>query len=399
MIKFLPLLADADQYPPPKLSMLPHKQYFSFSQNSKEYSAFTGNKVSYMQGRYALAEALKLSGVNSQTAVLMPSYHCRSMIESALYLKGDVLFYPQNNKLEPVIDSIKILIENSSKPIKAIVIPHYFGFPQKMTLLLDFFWEKKVSIIEDCAHTYYGNLDGHKIGTFGDYAIASPGKFFPTGEGGSLICNRSNSIAKVKVESQGLISNTKGFVKLIYSLVRRDKPPNLDLCVLPKIEENFNQIEVKNTNSNNEFVYFDVNSCLKSGLYSSYIIEKFSNHKIIMSRRRENYFHWLRLSKAIKNCSVLFDESDVDEKVVPYAFPLLIESNASNIFHNLKLAGIPIWRWEDIAISDCNVTKRYRMSLLQLPCHQDINLSQIEWMIGQIKLVMESCCFSSTLST
>jgi hypothetical protein len=72
---------------------------------------------------------------------------------------------------------------------------------------------------------------------------------------------------------------------------------------------------------------------------------------------------------------------------VPYAFPLLIDA-AGMGFHRLKMAGIPLWRWEDMAITDCAISRDYRLRVLQLPCHQELRAEELGWMIHTVQTLL-----------
>ena len=71
----------------------------------------------------------------------------------------------------------------------------------------------------------------------------------------------------------------------------------------------------------------------------------------------------------------------------PYMFPLLI-SRPDPDFFRLKQAGVPIWRWDDMAVSSCAVAGRYRTQLLQLPCHQGLSNVQMDWMLALVQEVL-----------
>ncbi len=50
--------------------------------------------ASYSLGRYALAAALRSLGVGPGTTVLIPAYHCRTMIDPVVRLGGNVQLFP-----------------------------------------------------------------------------------------------------------------------------------------------------------------------------------------------------------------------------------------------------------------------------------------------------------------
>ena len=78
----------------------------------------------------------------------------------------------------------------------------------------------------------------------------------------------------------------------------------------------------------------------------------------------------------------LYELKDKDYKNV------CVITNSVLIFHLLKLAGIPIWRWEDMALTDCPVAEDYRLRLIQLPCHQELKQMELDWMIGILRSVV-----------
>ena len=78
---------------------------------------------------------------------------------------------------------------------------------------------------------------------------------------------------------------------------------------------------------------------------------------------------------------------DLPEGVVPYAFPLLIDASGMG-FHLLKMAGIPLLRWEDMAVTDCAISRDYRIRVLQLPCHQELRAEELDWMIHTVQALL-----------
>jgi hypothetical protein len=69
--------------------------------------------------------------------------------------------------------------------------------------------------------------------------------------------------------------------------------------------------------------------------------------------------------------------------------PLLIDHPETHFFE-LKHLGVPIWRWDDMAVSDCAVATHYRLHLLHLPCHQELTAEQMAWMTRTVASVMRS---------
>ena len=49
---------------------------------------------------------------------------------------------------------------------------------------------------------------------------------------------------------------------------------------------------------------------------------------------------------------------------------------------------LAIWRWDEMAVSGCQVATRYRKHLLHLPCHQALAEDEIAWMHTAVSAVM-----------
>lgn len=392
MIEFLPVEANASDYPLPQVPMLPLKVRLSFSKNSirNKFSAFNFRSIYYKQGRYALAEALKRTGVSEGSAVLMPSYHCRSLVEPALYLKSHVIFYELDSMLRPDIKKLLLLIAESSVQIKALVLPHYFGFPQEVETISDICKKEDIDLIEDCAHAFYGVYNGKQLGSFGRFSVASPRKFFPIEDGGILTSYTDRSISEYQLTSLGFLPNLKAIVKSFLRMLKGNTDQKKIIPIGKLITKDIVKKTIK-TNDGDEsshffLKYFDVNYASQTSFAASKFIIDSADHELIVKSRRINYQRWLEGTKNVQGCHSLFPQ--LNENVVPYVFPLVIDSNAIEVFHNLKLNGVPLWRWEDLAKTDCITVNKYRLSLLQLPCHQDLSESQMNWMIDTVTKVV-----------
>ena len=74
-----------------------------------------------------------------------------------------------------------------NKNVKAIIVYHQYGFPQNMDDIMGFAEEKKLVVIEDCAHVYELYYKGKRLGTFGLASIFSFSKMFATFMGGGVL--------------------------------------------------------------------------------------------------------------------------------------------------------------------------------------------------------------------
>lgn len=74
-----------------------------------------------------------------------------------------------------------------SARVKAILLLHQFGYPQRVEEIINYARAKGWLVIENCAHSIASTYRGRNIGLFGDVAICSFPKIFPTILGGCLI--------------------------------------------------------------------------------------------------------------------------------------------------------------------------------------------------------------------
>ncbi|MDT8383060.1 MAG: DegT/DnrJ/EryC1/StrS family aminotransferase [Gammaproteobacteria bacterium] len=385
-LKFNPPLANAKNYPCSRFSILPTMSFSAFKKGISNFpSIFISRKPFYLQGRYAIANALINSGVEPAAAILLPSYHCRSLVEPAVFLRTKILFYHVDEKLRPDLQSIEELVENSFMPVKVIMITHYFGFPQPLDWIVEFCRRKDIVLIEDCAHAFYGSVNGQAIGSFGQFSIASPRKFLPVADGGVLVVNHGTGAELPILTSQSVASELKAAARAGVSIIgslRKNGIAGDELVHGDEILKSPENDEVYDS----DLKWFDPSKVGKAGLRVSALIINNTNHGFVCAQRRKNYQHWLDAVTGLIGCRPLFEE--LPDNVVPYMFPLIITKEPKIAFHILKLNGVPVWRWEDMAVSDCKIVNDYRQSLLQLPCHQNIAGNDIDWMASVLRLAL-----------
>jgi perosamine synthetase len=97
----------------------------------------------------------------------------------------------------------------------------------------------------------------------------------------------------------------------------------------------------------------------------------------VMQRRRAHYGAWTDAVAGLAGGRALFPT--LPAHCAPYMFPLLIAAPDPH-FLILKQLGMPIWRWDDMAVSGCAVAAEFRLHLLHLPCHQSLTVTQMHWM-------------------
>jgi perosamine synthetase len=119
--------------------------------------------------------------------VLVPSMTFASTATAALY-----------NRLEPVFvdcdpDTLCLNVEDLERKITpdcvAVMVVHFGGYPADMARILEIAARHRLKVVEDCAHCAGGELDGRKLGTWGDIGCYSfeEKKCMTTGDGGMAV--------------------------------------------------------------------------------------------------------------------------------------------------------------------------------------------------------------------
>lgn len=364
---------------------VPRVAMLGCDRSDKHYDRFTQTDH-FVFARYALVEAFKRTGICPGRMVLLPSYHCRTIVESALFLGADVCFYPMTEDLRPDFLALRGLI--LGKSVKALLLTHYFGFPNALHEARSFCSEHGIALIEDCAHAFYGEHLGQALGTVGDYSIASAWKFLPV-RGGAVLRDNIGTAQASALTLQPWVSEFKAVAGIVEAQLRRKS-------LLPEIyADNIvnRALEIASAPPSKVVTQGDPESFRPdlvnvAGLRASRWLTAQYPHEYSITQRRKNYLRWLDGVAGMPGIEPLFPS--LPNGVVPYAFPLLTDTKGL-AFHALRLAGFPIWRWEDMAVNAveiCPVTADYRLRLLQLPCHQDLTEQDMDWMIDVVQRVL-----------
>lgn len=395
-IKISDALEQSHSYPPSLIPKQPVLSLGSFFGGRKHVSSVldAGAVRLVTSGRIAIALALKQMNIRAGDAVLVPSYHCASMIEPVIWIGAKPVFYKINFDTSVDLEDVSA---NLGPNVKALMVTNYFGFPQNLSKIRAFCDAHGLLMLEDCAHTFLGEHNGQPVGSFGDYAIASSMKFFPIYEGGCLASSRHS------LDTVELVSAGAGFeAKIAFNTIeggfeyRRLGMAKM-LLKAPMALKNFIWGQIKSRkvsgvqslvpNSSEGGFGFDPKWIdRRSSWVSRSILRKTSRHRMSSLRRK----YYLQLNDAlagVPGCRPLFKQ--LPDKVSPWVFPLLMD-NPKPIFESLKQSGVPIIRfgeylWPGVDASVCANSAELSERVFQFPCHQELRASELEWMIAKIK--------------
>lgn len=347
--------------------------------------------------RVAIALALKRLGVGPGDTVLVPGYHCLSMVEPVVFTGATPLFFPLTEHLEVPVSTLSNV---DLSHVRALLVTHYFGFPQAMRVISAFAKERGIPIIEDCAHAIFGSSDGQPIGSWGDYAAASLMKFFPVYDGGCL-ASQHHSLDGLKLRPPSRRFEVKALINAIERGLFYERFPGMQTAARTAIYMKdamwAGYKHVRGGRGAPAHSYHDpAASDGVNGLDPSWIDRRISIASMqlverlpvarIVARRRRNYTRLASELTDLPGARALFPH--LPDDVVPYVFPLLVD-RPERVFRRLKEDAVPLFRWEHLW--DDEVTSidprsaRYATEIFQLPCHQDLTDADVAWIIDRVR--------------
>lgn len=340
----------------------------------------------FVRGRYALHAAYRAAGVGPDGALLAPAYHCRTMIDPALALSAPVLLYPVDHALAPAIEDIRALVAHSTPAVKALLVPHYFGWEQQPALMAQFDLlcrENGIVLIEDCSHAWQVAAKRVDAGAVERVLVASPYKFFASEEGGMLWSN-----PECAGMPQGAPAGLRDELKTLRSMWAGRRtgdraPPRI--AGRPAAVQIARGADLTETSDAPSGMYQRGAEGRDAAAVARWVMRR-TDVSGVVQRRRANYRRWLEAVAALSGGRALYPDMPAD--CAPYMFPLYLERPDPDFFM-LKKMGLPIFRWDEMAVSDCTVAADYRLRLLHLPCHQTLNEQQMQWMISVLSEVLQ----------
>jgi perosamine synthetase len=335
-------------------------------------------------GRAAIWHVLRLIGLKPGERVLMPSYHCMSMIAPVVLLGGEVEFYPISADGSADMDYLR---SATRRPVRAILAAHFFGLPRAMRAIRQLCDDHDIAFIEDCAHALWGKHDGYSVGSLGDYAIGSMTKFFPVPEGGCVASSRYS------LEALGLrASPPRRELKVLVDILERatsfERLPGLNapLNVLWRIKSLLRRKgEARVDDSHHDLLSaqasladLDVEQAEVAMSRVALAVVKHTRMQRAYENRRAHFSRLLACSMQLSNAHPL--ASTLPSGAAPYVFPVWAE-DPDNAFNALRDLGIAVfrwdWRWPGTPHETSDHGNSWAHHVLQLPCHQDLSLTDM----------------------
>jgi perosamine synthetase len=339
-------------------------------------------------GRAAIFQALRLLDLPANAKVLVPTYHCPTMIAPVLLAGLQPVFYAVREDGLPNLESVP---RREAADARALLVAHYFGLTQSLQEVRTWCDQRGVALIEDCAHAFFGQAGERSVGAWGDFATASASKFFPVPEGGLLISTQY-SMGGLALAPQSLRASMKGWLDVLETGVAYNRFYGLNalLCVLFRLKNRgraaFQTSPVVDHTDDSATAILEngyMSRITQAPLGVSRLLLRVLPYDRIVERRRENYHLYAQQFIETPGVRPLFSELPL--QTVPYVFPVWFDA-ADEVYAGLRAAGMPVFRWDRLwpgtptdLPNDHGIA--WSRHVLQFLCHQDLSATDVRWVV------------------
>lgn len=346
-------------------------------------------------GRVAIALALREMGVGPGHEVLVPAWHSPSMIPPVLWRGARPVFYRLRRDATLDLDDLAAKIGPATR---AVMVTHYFGFPQAIEQVRALCDARGVQLLEDCAHAFIGAYRGQPIGSTGDYAIGSSMKFFPIYEGGALVSNR-HSLDRVQLRAGGAGFEAKVILNSLENGFAYGRLPLVRAALwLPlRLKEAAWNLAKRRRPAGGAAPALAPNSSDSSfELDPAWIDKRSSRFSAAMLRlispgrtaalRRANYARLDAALRGLPGVRPLFPA--LPDGVCPWLYPLVAD-DPERLYGRVQAAGVPVTRfgrplWDGVDEQVCANSTWLSRHVLSFPCHQELREDELAWLVDAI---------------
>ena len=356
-------------------------------------------KVFTTSGRAAIYHALLQLKLPAQSIVLVPTYHCPTMVAPVILANLQVAYFGISDDGLPNLESIDPVTANSCK---AMLVSHYFGVATSLAKVRRWCDDRGIALIEDCAHCYFGQAGERPIGAWGDFSTASLSKFFPVPEGG-VLASASRQIHLPTLPAPGWTAQLKGWLDILELATQYQRLWGLNRLLTlgfslknarPGKHRHAGEVEHTTTDAldidashgDNPAALMmkvcDMARISQKPSIASLTFKRLLPRGRIIANRQRNYAEYARRFKGVQGARALFpNASDNASQIAPYVFALWVD-DADFVYQALRTQGLPVFRWDRIWPGtpqlEGDLGPTWSRHVLQLLCHQDLDPAAID---------------------
>ena len=335
-------------------------------------------------GRAAICIALESLALPAGSRVLVPTYHCPTMIAPVRLAGLEPQFYGIGADGLPDLAHIQV-----GPSVRAMLVSHFFGLAQSLAAVRAWCDRHDIVLIEDCAHALYGLAGERTVGAWGDLATASLTKFLPVAEGG-LLASATRAVPAPRLSPQGLRAQLKGWVDVLEVAVQHRRLAGLRWLLAP-IFAIKSRNRPRPTSADEQgpapteaamIEHCDLGRVETAMLGASRALLRCLPRSRAIGRRQRNYATYQARFFACQGARSLqpADEATL-RNAAPYVFPLWVEA-PEPVYARARALGLPVFRWDRVwpgtpQLPD-DLGPLWSHHVLQLACHQSLSVADVE---------------------
>jgi perosamine synthetase len=352
------------------------------------------NSALFFRGAGAIVQAARMIGLTQEDEVLVPAYHCGVEVEAIRQTGARIVFVPLTPHLLLTPDALRGRV---SARTKAVLLIHFFGFPQPAVEVRQFCDEFGLTLIEDCAHALFSSAGAELLGQTGDYSIFSFQKSLPVPDGGALVSRTLDG--RYPLTAPSVLTTAHGLAlrllagggrggDLVERFGRMALPPARAAVRLLKRWRGPQVIVSSGT-----AVLDPATACLgMSG--AAQRIARHADAAQVIARRRRRY---RQLAAALRGTAVLeMPFPELPDGICPLFLPLLVrERDSFRAF--LAARGVETFVFGEIphallSADVCPIATKWSRQNVCLPTHQKLTDDMISAMIGAVRDCERAVC-------
>ena len=318
----------------------------------------------FSHARVALRFALAAQHLGDGAEIIAPAYHCGIEIEVIHCAGVRLRFYDATPDLVPDESELDGLVTASTK---ALLLIHYFGFPQDSARWRRWCDQRGILLIEDCAQSWLTTQGGVPSGQLADIAIFSLYKSLPIPDGAALTFAAGLHISPLR-RSVGLVPTAKRHIAWLMARHR----------ALDDLMDRFTHRSSA----------LDVGRDTSISLATGFLLPRTAGREVIEARRR----NYLALLAAFhEHVPVPFRA--LPDGAVPLVFPLESAQGAVLAGH-LQADGVEARTyWERphplLDTPRFGGAARWRQRLVAVPVHQELKPGDVQRLANAVRRALQ----------
>lgn len=357
----------------------------------------------FFWARNALYYALSALKITPGAHVLLPAYLCSAAVEPFRYYGVNIEFYDIGLDCEPDLSEIVSKINSRTE---AILMVHYFGFPQQSEKFRAICDHHNLALIEDCAHVL--RHEENTLGLCGDASIFSWRKFLPVYDGGELHLSHNGARLNIDYRRETAVFTAK-VAKSLVDRTLEESDGAFASAVQWLLKSGVNFVKYfQRSQPGRPLVALDSNdAAFDASLINqpmsrvSRLLLRHADLRTIAMRRRENFAALHERLSTLDGVLPLHTRLPGD--VCPWVYPLTIQG-VEDAHLLLRKQGIPAANWDGVrpigmdpkAFSCADFLYR---NLLFLPVHQNLTRNGIELITEKVRSIRRTTPIRSSSET